>query len=133
VVTKRICLGLQRSDQRTLEQGVETGIIRQLPAGGFVEETTPLPEAERAVLESRASGLELPADRGSERLRRPDGGLERVRGRLKEVLTESVPPPSAPMALTNGSNGHPPGQALTTPAPPRHDDGDEPAAGSGTG
>jgi ubiquinol-cytochrome c reductase cytochrome b subunit len=34
VITRRICLGLQRKDARMLEHGVETGIIRQLPTGG---------------------------------------------------------------------------------------------------
>jgi ubiquinol-cytochrome c reductase cytochrome b subunit len=41
LVTTRICLGLQRTDLRLLEHGVETGIIRQLPSGGYVEETRP--------------------------------------------------------------------------------------------
>ena len=36
-VTKRICLGLQRKDAHLLEHGVETGIIRQLPSGEYVE------------------------------------------------------------------------------------------------
>ena len=38
LLTKRICLGLQRKDLHLLEHGVETGIIRQLPSGEFVEE-----------------------------------------------------------------------------------------------
>src|ERR1700761_7621968 len=38
VVTRRICLGLQRKDAGLLTHGVETGIIRQLPDGEFVEE-----------------------------------------------------------------------------------------------
>ena len=33
--TRRICLGLQRRDREKLEHGVETGIIRQTPEGGF--------------------------------------------------------------------------------------------------
>ena len=44
IVTKRICLGLQRKDLHLLEHGVETGIIRQLPSGEFIEETRPLIE-----------------------------------------------------------------------------------------
>ena len=38
----RVCLGLQRSDREVLEHGVETGIIRRLPHGGFVEVRQPL-------------------------------------------------------------------------------------------
>ena len=41
LVTKRVCLGLRRRDQDQLTRGVPTGIIRQLPSGGFVEETRP--------------------------------------------------------------------------------------------
>ena len=49
-ITKRICLGLQRKDLHLLEHGVETGIIRQLPNGEFIEETRPLDEEELAKL-----------------------------------------------------------------------------------
>ncbi|MET0189562.1 MAG: cytochrome b, partial [Pseudonocardia sediminis] len=38
----RICLGLQRSDRAVLEHGIETGIIRRLPHGEFVEVHQPL-------------------------------------------------------------------------------------------
>src|SRR5258707_14532354 len=52
-VTKRICLGLQRHDLHLLEHGVETGIIRQLPSGEFIEETAPVSEEARAAPEAR--------------------------------------------------------------------------------
>ena len=41
-VTYRVCLGLQRSDREVLEHGVETGIIKRLPHGEFVEVHQPL-------------------------------------------------------------------------------------------
>ncbi|GEL17598.1 cytochrome bc1 complex cytochrome b subunit [Pseudonocardia asaccharolytica] len=41
-VTYRICLGLQRHDRAVLEHGVETGIIRRLPHGAFIEVHQPL-------------------------------------------------------------------------------------------
>ncbi len=41
-VTHRICVGLQRSDREVLEHGIETGTIRQLPSGGFIEVHQPL-------------------------------------------------------------------------------------------
>jgi ubiquinol-cytochrome c reductase cytochrome b subunit len=56
LVTTRICLGLRRNDLRLLEHGVETGIIRRLPSGGYAGETRPLDEETRADLESAASG-----------------------------------------------------------------------------
>ncbi len=44
--TRRICFGLQRRDASMLTHGVETGIIRQLPNGAFVELERPLTEGE---------------------------------------------------------------------------------------
>jgi ubiquinol-cytochrome c reductase cytochrome b subunit len=41
-VTYRICIGLQRSDRAVLEHGIETGIIKRLPHGGFIEVHQPL-------------------------------------------------------------------------------------------
>ncbi|MEJ3745280.1 ubiquinol-cytochrome c reductase cytochrome b subunit [Actinomycetes bacterium KLBMP 9797] len=41
-VTYRICLGLQQHDREVLAHGVETGIIKRLPDGRFVEVHQPL-------------------------------------------------------------------------------------------
>ncbi|MDT4941620.1 MAG: ubiquinol-cytochrome c reductase cytochrome b subunit [Pseudonocardiales bacterium] len=38
----RVCLGLQRHDREVLEHGVETGVIRLLPNGEFIEVHQPL-------------------------------------------------------------------------------------------
>jgi ubiquinol-cytochrome c reductase cytochrome b subunit len=38
----RICIGLQRGDREVLEHGVETGIIKRLPHGEFIEIHQPL-------------------------------------------------------------------------------------------
>jgi ubiquinol-cytochrome c reductase cytochrome b subunit len=41
-VTYRLCIGLQRADREVLEHGVETGIIKRLPHGEFIEVHQPL-------------------------------------------------------------------------------------------
>jgi len=41
-VTYRICIGLQRGDRAVLEHGIETGIIKRLPHGEFIEVHQPL-------------------------------------------------------------------------------------------
>jgi ubiquinol-cytochrome c reductase cytochrome b subunit len=41
-LTYRICLGLQRADRSILEHGIETGIIKRLPHGEFIELHQPL-------------------------------------------------------------------------------------------
>ena len=103
IITKRICLVLQRKDLHLLEHGVETGIIRQLPSGEFIEETRPVSEDALAKL-ARPEPLALPAGRtdGEEGVpaRGMRGGVGRVKARLNKVLTESVPMDG------HGANGH---------------------------
>ncbi|MCR3751516.1 cytochrome bc1 complex cytochrome b subunit [Lentzea californiensis] len=41
-IAYRICIGLQRGDREVLEHGVETGIIKRLPHGEFIEVHQPL-------------------------------------------------------------------------------------------
>ena len=41
-LTYRLCLGLQRHDREVLEHGIETGIIKVLPSGAFIEVHQPL-------------------------------------------------------------------------------------------
>jgi ubiquinol-cytochrome c reductase cytochrome b subunit len=103
IITKRICLGLQRKDLHLLEHGVETGIIRQMPSGEFIEETRPVSDEVRARL-ARPSFPELPAaeadadaDVPAPAMRK---GMGRVRARLNKIVTESVP------ANGHGGNGH---------------------------
>ena len=107
ILTKRICLGLQRKDVHLLAHGVETGIIRQLPDGEFIEETRPVSEDARAVLESRPDYPALPAGGESEE-GVPAPGMRGAMGRLREraykVVTESVPLEEA--HATGHGNGH---------------------------
>jgi ubiquinol-cytochrome c reductase cytochrome b subunit len=49
-LTYRICLGLQQHDRQVLAHGVETGIIRRLPDGGFVEVHQLLAASDRGAL-----------------------------------------------------------------------------------
>ncbi|MFI5781592.1 cytochrome bc complex cytochrome b subunit [Nocardia sp. NPDC051570] len=41
-VAYRMCLGLQRSDRAVLEHGIETGVIKRLPHGEYIEVHQPL-------------------------------------------------------------------------------------------
>jgi ubiquinol-cytochrome c reductase cytochrome b subunit len=41
-ITYRWCIGLQRSDRAVLEHGIETGIIKRLPHGAYIELHQPL-------------------------------------------------------------------------------------------
>ncbi|MEU6211329.1 cytochrome b [Streptomyces sp. JL4002] len=50
IVTKRICLGLQRRDRDKVLHGRETGIIKRLPHGEFVEVHEPLSQGKLHTL-----------------------------------------------------------------------------------
>jgi ubiquinol-cytochrome c reductase cytochrome b subunit len=133
-LTKRICLGLQRKDLHLLEHGVETGIIRQLPTGEFVEDTKPPDEDAVAVLEARQPALALPAAT-SDDVPPPGmrGGLGRVRLRLNEVLNESVPMDGHGNGYGHGNghgNGHREAEAGEEPA--AIPSGAEPASDAGS-
>jgi ubiquinol-cytochrome c reductase cytochrome b subunit len=104
-VTKRICLGLQRKDAHLLEHGVETGIIRQLPDGGYIEETRPVDEDLRAVLEYGRVGAPQLTGPSADADEVPAPGtrspLGRMRTRLDRVITEGIP-----IEADGHGNGH---------------------------
>jgi ubiquinol-cytochrome c reductase cytochrome b subunit len=58
-ITKRICLGLQHHDEGLLHHGIETGIIRRLPSGEYIEVEEPL-DPERAAVLAGQLGIEVP-------------------------------------------------------------------------
>jgi quinol---cytochrome-c reductase cytochrome b subunit len=66
-VTKRICIALQRKDSGIVAHGYESGILRQMPDGEFIEVHTPADEEELAVLTAKKLPAALPS--GEE----PDG------------------------------------------------------------
>jgi ubiquinol-cytochrome c reductase cytochrome b subunit len=106
VITKRICLGLQRKDLHLLEHGVETGIIRQLPSGEFIEETRPLSEDEVAAIDRSAPLALAPGEESAEAeedVPAPGmrGSLGKVKARLNKLVNESVP-------MDGHANGHEP-------------------------
>jgi ubiquinol-cytochrome c reductase cytochrome b subunit len=109
IITKRICLGLQRKDNHLIEHGVETGIIRQLPGGEFIEETRPVDDERLAVLTSRVEHPALPGGEATETEVPPPGmrgAIGKVRERLYKVVTESAPMPDGHGHANGHGNGH---------------------------
>ena len=116
-VTRRICLGLQRQDTELLEHGLETGIIRQMPNGEFVEIHRPVNEDERAILEAKKVPALMPAagsdDENGVPAPQVSGAMGRARAIANRAFAETV------VVETNGhGNGHGNG----------HEPADEPAA-----
>ncbi|WP_097323289.1 cytochrome bc1 complex cytochrome b subunit [Paractinoplanes atraurantiacus] len=88
-IAVRICLGLQQHDREVLAHGIETGVIRRLPGGGFVEvhqplAAGPLPYAGRAVPKKMNHvGALAPAVKGFFfPVERPPGDAEDARAKL---------------------------------------------------
>jgi ubiquinol-cytochrome c reductase cytochrome b subunit len=91
VIARRICLGLQRKDAETLEHGVETGIVRQSPDGGFTEVLRPVSDEEQAVLSAGPAARALPAaDAGGIPGPAGAGPAARLRRRLNAAFTETA-------------------------------------------
>jgi ubiquinol-cytochrome c reductase cytochrome b subunit len=92
VITRRVCLGLQRKDKETLLHGYETGIIRQLPEGEFIEVHKPVNEEGRAVLEAKKVPALMPAP-GSEDANgvpAPSGVLGKARAIANRAFAETI-------------------------------------------
>jgi ubiquinol-cytochrome c reductase cytochrome b subunit len=61
VLTYRICIGLQSHDREVLAHGIETGIIKRLPTGEFIEVHQPLgPVDEHGHVQLNYTGTAVP-------------------------------------------------------------------------
>jgi ubiquinol-cytochrome c reductase cytochrome b subunit len=123
VITRRVCIGLQRRDAGLVAHGVETGVIRQLPDGAFVEEHRALTEEELALV-GKLSVEPPPASSSEDANGVPAPGTSGLTGRARAIanraFAETIPLPAN--AHGNGS-GHRSGNAS----------GDRSGRGSGDG
>jgi ubiquinol-cytochrome c reductase cytochrome b subunit len=104
-VTRRVCLGLQRKDKQMLLHGYESGIIRQMPDGEFIEVHKPLSEEARAVIEAKTMQELLPAPGSEDANGVPAptgrGVLGKARAKANRAFAETI------VVETNGhGNGH---------------------------
>jgi ubiquinol-cytochrome c reductase cytochrome b subunit len=96
--TYRVCLGLQRHDREVLEHGVETGIIKRLPSGEFIEVHQPLgatDEYGHGTLEYAGSAVPKKMNRLTSAGRRVRGffsPVEEPEEELAEVATGAEEP-----------------------------------------
>ncbi len=92
VITKRLCLSLQRADRDLLLHGSETGRLLRLPHGEFVEVHEPISAEKAFLLQSheQPAALEL-SDVDSRGVRRPGGIKNKVQRRLSKAHAVSVP------------------------------------------
>ncbi|MGY2067378.1 cytochrome bc1 complex cytochrome b subunit [Blastococcus sp. SYSU DS0619] len=86
VITYRICLGLQQHDREVLEHGIETGVIRRLPNGEFIEVHQPLgPVDEHGHGQLAYGGAPVP-----KRMNQVGGSRRAIRGFFSPVEEPSA-------------------------------------------
>jgi ubiquinol-cytochrome c reductase cytochrome b subunit len=111
-VTKRVCLGLQAGDDELVHHGIESGTIRRLPSGEFVEETVPVPVPQRIALTRVAPGeiatgaMDHPSEHGQDETEWVENDPARVRGFLRARRADSAtaaPSPENALAELEGS------------------------------
>jgi ubiquinol-cytochrome c reductase cytochrome b subunit len=95
VITKRICLSLQRADRELVLHGRETGRLLMLPHGEFVEVHEPIsPElAWKLTAHEQAPALAL-EDVDARGVRRAGNLKNKLRNRISQANAESIAKPT---------------------------------------
>ena len=92
IITKRLCLSLQRADRDLVLHGRETGRLVRMPNGEFVEVHEPI-SAEKAWLltsHEQIAPLELP-EHDAAGVRRPAALKNKLRNRISRATAVAVP------------------------------------------
>ena len=98
IVTRRICLGLQRRDRDKLLHGYESGRILRLPNGEFIEVHQPINAKEKAVITGKTdiTPLPLPPATDADGVRNKHYQVKKLRSKLSGFFySENIPLPSA--------------------------------------
>ena len=107
VITKRICLSLQRADREKVLHGRETGRLVMLPHGEFIEVHEELSPAEKWVLTSheQPAALTVP-DEDVAGVRNPQGFKGKIRARFSKAHSEQIPAATQSEAKELGQGHH---------------------------
>jgi quinol---cytochrome-c reductase cytochrome b subunit len=108
VVTKRICIGLQRKDREKVLHGRETGVIVRTETGEFFEVHEPLDPQARWTLVQHDSyrPLALPPAQDANGVRRPGSRAARLRHRISTFYYEDRIAPVTPAELEAAQHEH---------------------------
>jgi ubiquinol-cytochrome c reductase cytochrome b subunit len=92
IVTKRLCLSLQRADRELVLHGRETGRLVRLPHGEFVEIHEPISPEKAWLLTSheQLAPLELP-EFDAAGVKRPQALKNKIRNRISRAATTAIP------------------------------------------
>ncbi|PWI43356.1 ubiquinol-cytochrome c reductase cytochrome b subunit [Streptomyces sp. ICBB 8177] len=113
VATKRICMGLQRRDRDKVLHGRETGVIKRLPHGEFIEVHAPLDQGQMYTLTQHVQHqpLELGEEVDENGVRRKTGPVTKLRAKLSQGMYgegSQIPKPTAEehAEVTSGHGHH---------------------------
>jgi ubiquinol-cytochrome c reductase cytochrome b subunit len=101
--TRRICIALQRKDAGELAHGYESGIIRQLPNGAFIEVHQPVSAEKAAVLGANKPFELLPGPQAADVNGVPAPSTRGVMGWARATANRGF---AETAALEEGHNGH---------------------------
>ncbi|MRK02202.1 DUF4405 domain-containing protein [Aeromicrobium sp. S22] len=92
MITKRICIGLQRADANRILHGYETGVIERSPDGGFSERHAPLPVGDQYTLTARdrRPAIEAPAETDKNGVAAPHGRKAKLQAWLHKRYYHGV-------------------------------------------
>lgn len=114
IITKRICLGLQRADKEKVLHGRESGIIKRLPHGEFIEVHEPLSQEQLHTLTAhdQPEPLEIGPETDENGVKRKVGPGTRMRAKLSKSYfgpeSGQIPKPTAEeyREITSGHGHH---------------------------
>ncbi|WP_248959428.1 cytochrome bc1 complex cytochrome b subunit [Sphaerisporangium perillae] len=103
-VAYRMCIGLQRHDQDVLSHGVESGVIKRMPSGEYIEVHVPPAEDIAAHVRGKEPIPAIEAAPDSDGV--PPKGMRGPLGRLRAKLSETYSTDTEAISLDEGHNGH---------------------------
>jgi ubiquinol-cytochrome c reductase cytochrome b subunit len=109
IVTKRICLALQRADREKVLHGMETGVIMRLPHGEYIEKHAPLAQEEawRLTAHERRELVPDPATEDANGVVNPGTRKQRLRSRLSHFwYADDIPKPTRQELEEAHAHGH---------------------------
>ena len=112
VITKRICMGLQRRDRDRVLHGRETGMVMRTPDGGTYEQHEPITPQERWTLTQHESPRAIAAEGGTDAngVPRPGGRVRKIRAKISNFYfgekVEPVTPQEAHEIQATHGEGH---------------------------
>ncbi|GII83738.1 cytochrome bc1 complex cytochrome b subunit [Sphaerisporangium siamense] len=111
-ITYRFCIGLQRRDQETLLHGVESGVIKRLPHGEYIEVHVPPAEDLAALMQGkkRIPAIEAEPDGAGV----PPKGMRNPLGRLRAKLSRAYSEDSEAISLETDGHHHVEGHGHAT-------------------